>query len=337
MLRICAPATLVIAIVLLAPAGAAAQAAAAEQPASTEQPAAEATPRTPWGDPDLGGIWDFRTITPLERPEQYGDRAFLTQEEAVTLEQGAAQTDREANEAPAERTEAGGNIGAYNRFWFDFGTSVVADRRTSLIVDPPNGRRPPRTPEGEQRPAFGGSFGGGPFEQVEDLNYFDRCLGTAALPIFPTAYNNNVQVFQTPDHVALLVEMMGSTRIIPIDDRSHGNLRQWLGDSRGRWEGDTLVVETTRFDRDLLIIGGSRDAERLVERFTRVGPGILQYEYTVEDSTVWTQPWTAVQTFRKSDAPLFEYACHEGNYAATNILAGARAAEAAAAEAEAAR
>ncbi len=337
MLRICAPATLVIAIVLLAPAGAAAQAAAAEQPASTEQPAAEATPRTPWGDPDLGGIWDFRTITPLERPEQYGDRAFLTQEEAVTLEQGAAQTDREANEAPAERTEAGGDIGAYNRFWFDFGTSVVADRRTSLIVDPPNGRRPPRTPEGEQRPAFGGSFGGGPFEQVEDLNYFDRCLGTAALPIFPTAYNNNVQVFQTPDHVALLVEMMGSTRIIPIDDRSHGNLRQWLGDSRGRWEGDTLVVETTRFDRDLLIIGGSRDAERLVERFTRVGPGILQYEYTVEDSTVWTQPWTAVQTFRKSDAPLFEYACHEGNYAATNILAGARAAEAAAAKAEAAR
>ena len=228
MLRICAPATLVIAIVLLAPAGAAAQSAAAERPAPTEQ-ATEATPRTPWGDPDLGGIWDFRTITPLERPEQYGDRAFLTQEEAVTLEQGAAQTDREANEAPAERTEAGGNIGAYNRFWFDFGTSVVADRRTSLIVDPPNGRRPPRTPEGEQRPAFGGSFGGGPFEQVEDLNYFDRCLGTAALPIFPTAYNNNVQVFQTPDHVALLVEMMGSTRIIPIDDRSHGNLRQWLG------------------------------------------------------------------------------------------------------------
>ena len=159
MLRICAPATLVIAIVLLAPAGAAAQAAAAERPAPTEQ-ATEATPRTPWGDPDLGGIWDFRTITPLERPEQYGDRAFLTQEEAVTLEQGAAQTDREANEAPAERTEAGGNIGAYNRFWFDFGTSVVADRRTSLIVDPPNGRRPPRTPEGEQRPLRRASFRG---------------------------------------------------------------------------------------------------------------------------------------------------------------------------------
>ena len=325
----CTPAAVVIAILLLAPAGTAAQEAA------TEQPAAESTPRTPWGDPDLGGVWDFRTITPLERPEAYGDRAFLTEEEAVTLEQGAAQQDQEANEAPAERTETGGSVGAYNRFWFDFGTSVVADRRTSLIVDPPNGRRPPLTPAGEQRRAFGGlfgfggSFGDGPFEQVEDLNYFDRCLGTAALPIYPTAYNNNVQVFQTPDHVALLVEMLGSTRIIPIDDRPHGSLRQWLGDSRGRWEGDTLVVETTRFDRDLLFIGGSRDAERLVERFTRVGPGILQYEFTVEDPTVWTQPWTAVQTFRKTEAPLFEYACHEGNYAATNILAGARKAEAA--------
>ena len=174
MSRIRKLAVVVIAILLLAPAGAAAQAA--------QEPPAEAAPRTPWGDPDLGGIWDFRTITPLERPEEYGDRAFLTEEEAVTLEQGAAQTDREANEAPAERTEAGGSVGAYNRFWFDFGTSVVADRRTSLIVDPPNGRRPPRTPAGEQRPAFGGSFGDGPFEQVEDLNYFDRCLGTAALP-----------------------------------------------------------------------------------------------------------------------------------------------------------
>ena len=337
MSRMSTSALVVVSALLLAPTGAAAQAApeqppaATGQPAAAQPPAAQAAPRTPWGDPDLGGIWDFRTITPLERPEEYGDRAFLTEEEAVTLEQGAVQTDREANEAPAERTEAGGDIGAYNRFWFDFGTSVVADRRTSLIVDPPNGRRPPRTPAGEQRPAFGGSFGGGPFEQVEDLNYFDRCLGTAALPIYPTAYNNNVQIFQTADHLALFVEMMGSTRIIPIDDRPHGSIRQWLGDARGRWEGDTLVVETTRFDRDLLIIGGSRDAERLVERFTRVGPGILQYEYTVEDSTVWTQPWTAVQTFRKTDAPVFEYACHEGNYAATNILAGARAEEVAAA------
>ena len=145
MSRMSTSALVVVSALLLAPTGAAAQAApeqppaAPGQPAAAQPPAAEAAPRTPWGDPDLGGIWDFRTITPLERPEQYGDRAFLTEEEAVTLEQGAVQTDREANEAPAERTEAGGDIGAYNRFWFDFGTSVVADRRTSLIVDPPNG------------------------------------------------------------------------------------------------------------------------------------------------------------------------------------------------------
>ena len=291
--------------------------------------AAQATaPRTPWGDPDLGGVWDFRTLTPLERPEAQADREFLTEEEVAEIERGAEDTNRTADAAEAVRTEAGGNVGAYNRFWLDFGTNVVEDGRTSLIVDPPNGRRPPKTPEGEARPGFGGSFGTGPFEQVEDLNYFDRCIGSAALPIYPTAYNNNVQLFQTPDHVAMFVEMMGSTRIIPLDRRPHGEIRQWLGDSRGHWEGVTLVVETTNFDRALLLIGGSRDARLLVERFTRVGD-VIEYSFTVDDPTTWTAPWTAVQSLRKTDAPLFEYACHEGNYAAANILAGARQTEAA--------
>ena len=307
-----------IAVAMLAPAVAAAQAPA------------EAPPRTPWGDPDLGGVWDFRSITPLERPEQYGDQEFLTPEEAAELEQGAVDRDRERHEAPARRTEAGGNIGAYNWFWMDYGTRVVETRRTSLIVDPPNGRRPPLTPEGKNRPGFGGSFGTAPLEQIEDLNFFDRCLGTSGLPIHPTPYNNNVQLFQTPDHLVMLIEMMNTTRVIPIDDRPHGALRQWMGDSRGRWEGDTLVVETTNFEHLLPLAGASRNA-RLVERYTRVSPGILEYRYTIEDATVWTAPWTAVQTLRKSADPLFEYACHEGNYGLPNMLAGARQEEAAAA------
>ena len=201
------------------------------------------------GAPDLNGVWDFRTLTPIERPEEYGDREFLTEEEARALEQGAVEQNEAADRAPAQRTEAGGSIGAYNRFWMDFGTEVVETRRTSLIVDPPNGRRPPRTDEGRTRFSAPGSFGSAPLEQIEDLSYFDRCLGTTGLPIFPVAYNNNVQIFQTEDHLVMLVEMLNTTRIIPITDRPHGGIRQWLGDSRGRWEGDTLVVETTSFDR----------------------------------------------------------------------------------------
>ena len=154
-------------------------------------------PRTPWGAPDLGGVWDFRTLTPLERPEEYGDREFLTEEEVRALEQGAVEQNEAADRAPAQRTEAGGSIGAYNRFWMDFGTEVVETRRTSLIVDPSNGRRPPRTDEGRTRYSAPGSFGSAPLEQIEDLSYFDRCLGTAGLPIYPVAYNNNVQIFQT--------------------------------------------------------------------------------------------------------------------------------------------
>ncbi len=286
-------------------------------------------PRTSWGTPQLDGVWDFRTLTPFERPEEYGDRAFLTEEEAAALEQGAVGRNQAADEAPAQRTEAGGSIGAYNQFWMDFGTKVVEERRTSLVIDPPNGRRPPTKPEAGNRRGGGGSFGTAPLEQIEDLSFFDRCIGTMGLPIYPTAYNNNIQLFQTPDHLVMFIEMMNDVRFIPLDRRPHGEVRQWMGDSRGHWEGDTLVVETTHFDRRLTLVGASRNA-RLVERFTRVSPEILAYEYTVEDSTVWERPWTALQSLRKSEAPVFEYACHEGNYAAANMLAGARMDEAAA-------
>ena len=318
-----APALAVLALAALAPSVGAAQAPAAEPPAAVEPP------RTPWGDPDLGGVWDFRTITPLERPEEYGDREFLTPEEAAALEQGAVDRDQERFAAPARRTEAGGSIGAYNWFWMDYGTRVVESRRTSLIIDPPNGRKPPPTPGGTGSGWVPGSFGGAPLEQVEDLSLFDRCLGTLGLPIFPSAYNNNIQLFQTPDHVVMLIEMMNDVRFIPLDGRPHGEVRQWMGDSRGRWEADTLVVETTDLYQPL--VGGASRNARLVERFTRVSPGILEYRYTVDDPTVWTRPWTAVLTLRLSPDPLFEYACHEGNYGLPNMLAGARQEEAAAA------
>lgn len=305
-------------------------AAAAQSSKSGETSTSALAPRTSWGHPDLGGVWDFRTLTPLERPEEYGDRAFLTNEEAAALEQGAVGRNQAANASPATRTEVGGAIGAYNQFWMDYGTKVVEARRTSLILDPPNGRRPPMTDEGRKRPRTGGSFGSAPLEQIEDLSFFDRCIGTMGLPIYPTAYNNNVQLFQTPDQIVMVIEMMNDVRVIPLDGGPHGEIRQWMGESRGHWEGDTLVVETTSFDRVLPLIGASRNAT-LVERFTRVSADILDYEYTIEDPTTWTRPWTAVQSLRKNPEPLFEYACHEGNYAAANMLAGARQDEAAAA------
>ena len=302
---------------LLAPA-----AAAAQSPGT--QP-----PRTSWGAPDLGGVWDFRTITPLERPEELGDQAFLTAEEVAAAEQKAVDRDRFMNEKPAETTTAGGSVGAYNWFWMDFGTEAVESGRTSLIIDPPSGRRPAMTPEAaaawRSRPAWGQEP---PPDTYTDMSVFDRCVGSMALPIYPTAYNNYVQVFQTPGHLAMFVEMMGSVRVIPLDGRPHTAVPQALGNSRGRWEGDTLVVETENFSRGMALIGASRHARSLVERFTRVSPGILEYEFTVVDPTVWTAPWTAVQTLRQAAGAVYEYACHEGNYALPNILAGARAAEA---------
>lgn len=297
--------------------------------ASAQSTAAEA-PRTPWGDPALGGIWDYRTITPLERPTDLGDKAFLTEKEAAAKEREAEERERAMNEKPAERTEVGGSVGAYNWFWLDFGTQVVETRRTSLVVHPNNGRRPPMTPEARAarsgKPPWGQEP---PPDTYQDLNPFDRCTGTMALPIFPIAYNNNVQIFQTPDHIALWVEMMASTRIIPLDGRPHGTIRQPLGDSRGYWEGDTLVIETDNFNdhtKQRRWRGASQNM-RLVERLTRIDEGTLEYRFTVMDPETWTESWTASIPMRRTDVPMYEYACHEGNYGLINILAGARADE----------
>ncbi len=295
-------------------------------------------PRTDWGAPDLQGVWDFRTITPMERPEDLGDKAFLTEEEAAERERNAVERDIELWEAEARRTEPGGNVGGYNNFWMDRGTRVIGTRRTSLIIDPPNGRLPEMTEAGQARRAAGrGSFSDQIQASYTDFSNADRCLMgfNAGPPITPGGYNQNVQIFQTPDHVVLMTEMVHTVRAVPLDGRSalDESLAQWSGDSRGHWEGDTLVVETANFDVDRNWRGASAGM-RLEERFTRIDADTLEYEYTVTDPETWVAPWTVNLPMVRSDLPLFEYACHEGNYAMETMLTGARTEAAAAAAAK---
>ena len=294
-------------------------------------------PRTAWGAPDLQGVWDFRTITPLQRPEDLGDKAFLTEEEAAERENAAVARDLELWEADARRTEAGGSVGGYNNFWMDRGTRVIGTRATSLIVDPPNGRLPEMTEEGRARQAAGrGSFGTEIQASYTDFSNADRCLMgfNAGPPITPGGYNQNVQVFQTPDEVVLLTEMVHTVRVVPLDDRPgiDESVEQWSGVSRGYWDGDTLVVETANFDVDRNWRGASSNM-RLEERFTRVDADTLEYEYTVTDPETWVAPWTVNLPMVRNDLPLFEYACHEGNYSMETMLTGARTEDARAAAA----
>ena len=299
--------------------------------------AAQDAPTTAWGAPDLQGVWDFRTITPLQRPEDLGDKAFLTEEEAAERENAAVARDIELWEADARRTEAGGSVGGYNNFWMDRGTRVIGTRATSLIVDPPNGRLPEMTEEGRARQAAGrGSFGTEIQASYTDFSNADRCLMgfNAGPPITPGGYNQNVQIFQTPDEVVLLTEMVHTVRVVPLDDRADidESLAQWSGVSRGYWDGDTLVVETANFDVDRNWRGASSNM-RLEERFTRVDADTLEYEYTVTDPETWVAPWTVNLPMVRNDLPLFEYACHEGNYSMETMLTGARTEDARAAAA----
>ena len=312
-------------------------------------------PRTSWGAPDIGGVWDFRSITPMERPDDLADQEFLSEEEAARLEQETVARNQELLDRPAQRTAVtesvdsgeNGAPGFYNNFWLDRGTTTVGTRRTSLIVDPPDGKMPPFTPEAAARQEALRAAREGvvthaptPGGWVEDLGANGlqlRCITgfNAGPPMTPGGYNNNVQIFQTEDFIALLNEMNHNVRYVPLDGRPHVDLPQWTGDSRGRWEGDTLVVETVSFLRETSFSSGRTDANlHLTERFTRVEPGVLMYEATIDDPTVWTRPWTYQVPMTFNDQPLYEYACHEGNYGLENILAGARAEEAAAMAAE---
>ena len=299
--------------------------------------------RTPWGTPDLQGIWDFRTITPLERPEELGDKALLTAEEAAAAEQAEVERNLELWEAEAQRTEAGGNVGAYNNFWMDRGTR--ATRRTSLITYPPNGRFPELSEVGAERAeARRAHMAEHPADSYTDRNSSDRCIVgfNAGPPITPLAYNQNMQLFQTPDHVVIYTEMVHTPRIVPLDGRAalDPSIRLWSGDSRGRWEGNTLVIESANFNAKRqwipLTSGASGVASSanmtLVERFTRVDDDTLEYTFTLTDPDTWASDWTASLPMQRTDMPLFEYACHEGNYSMEGILSGHRADERAAAQ-----
>jgi len=302
-----------------------------------------ATPRAAWGQPDLRGVWDFRTITPMQRPEDLAEQEFLTEEEAADLEQEAVERNESLLSRSAPRTTAGGNVdrgadgapGFYNNFWLDTGTKTVGTRRTSLIVDPPNGRMPAMTESGQERADARREYlREHATDSWLDRSTSDRCLlgFNAGPPITPLGYNQNWQLFQTPDHVVLLTEMVHTARVVPLDGRAplSESIRQWSGDSRGHWEGDTLVVETTNFNGERRW-RGSTENMKLVERFTRVDADTLEYTFTVTDPETWTSSWTASIPMQRNDLPLYEYACHEGNHALPSILAGARAEEKAAA------
>jgi hypothetical protein len=281
--------------------------------------------RTPWGDPDIQGIWSYASLTPLQRPQRLEDKEFYTPEEAAQI---YAQTQQEPTDRP-------GDVGSYNYEWFDRGT-VSADLRTSLIVDPPNGRlplRPETIAKQNQDAAYRAEH---PADSWLDRTNWDRCITYHGVPPISTGYNNSYQIVQNQDYVAIYVEMIHDVRIIPLDNRPQldEKIRQWNGDSRGYWEGNTLVVETTNFSSKTSHRYPSSENTRAIERFTRVSDDMIDYQFTIEDPDVYTSPWTAVRPMpRLEDYTVFEYACHEGNYAMTYILRGARIEEQRATEA----
>ena len=309
----------------------------------------EPSRRTPWGHPDLQGYWTSSTYTPLERPEHLGDQAFLSEEaltelNALLTTDGvdplrartvlAAETEEERVEVTRQTQE---NIHYDNSVWLrEEDPRKLTTRRTSLITDPPNGRIPPLTPSAQEREAIRKAQSrwlvyNNPvqsFDSHETRTLQERCLvwRHEGPPMLPASYNDLMQVFQTEDYVVVAQEMRDNPpRIIPLDGRPHvpDPIREWAGDARGRWEGDTLVVETTRFN-EKVHFNGSSVGLHVEERFTRVDDQTIRYEFTVTDPSTWTQPWTAEFPLMKREGPTYEYACHEGNYDARHILEGAR-------------
>jgi hypothetical protein len=330
--------------------------AAGQQPAAPAAAAKAApaaapykVPMTSWGDPDLQGTWDYKSITPLERNASLGDRQFYTDAEIKEMEGRAG---RRMDEPPPANERAGTIHAAY---WTDPGRLVDESRRTSLIIDPPNGRIPPTvggrrgaaapTTGDEEAPAAGagrgagrgggGRAGGGRADSWTDRSLLERCI-TWGIPTatLPGLYNNNIQIVQSPSYVTITHEMVHDTRVIPIEGRGAPTTRLpgWLGNSVARWEGDTLVVETKNFNGRVSYRGSTTNLH-LTERFRRVGRDNIDFRLTVQDPTVWTAPWTVALTMRTSEGPLIEYACHEGNYGLRNILEVARDEEKAAAAA----
>ena len=316
---------LLLGLAILAPAH-----SAASDDASTGGAEGWTPPRTAWGVPDLRGVWDFRTITPLQRPAALGAKEQFTDSEAAEFqveELDRRNKDRRASDGISAEQDV---RNAYNQFWWDFGTELTEDRRTSLIVDPPDGRVPALTPLAEKRYDEGRAARALAPHGPEDRGVAERCiLGfNAGPPYTPSAYNNNVHIFQSPGYAVLLIEMVNDARIVPLDGRAHlpETMRQWRGDARGRWEGDTLVVESRNFSDKTSFRGSGRNM-RLTERFTRVAQDRVVYQYTIDDPESFEASWTAAIPMKRTDQPMFEYACHEGNYSMFTMLEGARSAE----------
>jgi len=282
-------------------------------------------PRTPDGHPDLQGIYTNSSITPLERPKELGAKEFYTEQEAAEVQKRAL--------VPAPIAERSGTEAHYEftQFGLDRTQSQIAfSLRTSMIIGP-EGRVPPLTPEAQQRNAQRAALAKGhEFDGPENRTIQERCIiwANEGPPMLPAGYNNYLQIVQTPAYVVIMQEMIHDARIIPLDGRPHAapNIRKWLGDSRGRWEGDTLVVDTTNFT-DKTNFRGSRENLHVVERFTRVDEKTVRYEFTVDDPATWTKPWSAEMPLARDKGPIFEYACHEANYGFANNLKGARALE----------
>ena len=304
------------------PAAAQAPAAAGRTPKRAPSVATAAA-----GHPSLEGIWSSATLTPFERPRELAGKEFYTPEEAAAFEKRtleASNRDRRAATPEADVNQA------YNEAWFERGTTLFPTRRTSIVIDPPDGRVPPLTPEAQRAAAARAQPPEAAPAGPEDLSLPVRCIlwPTAGPPMIPGPYNNNYQIVQTGDHLAIYIEMIHDMRIIPLDGRPHisGRIRQWMGDPVGRWEGDTLVVDTTNFTAKTHYRGSDENLH-LVERFTRTGANTIRYRFTVDDPTAFTRPWTGEITLVRTKGPLYEYACHEANYALGNMLRAARVAE----------
>jgi hypothetical protein len=315
----------------------------ASMPVAAQAPKAAAKvwtpPRTANGQPDLQGIWNYSTLTPLERPRELAGKAVFSEDEAAEFEKRALQNRNVDNNRQTTATARGLVNGtpetedlasAYNEFWWDRGTRIVGTRRTSLIVDPPDGRIPPLTPQAQKRMAALAVANERLAQGPEDRPLSERCIvrPNSGPPMTPTGYNNNFQLVQIPGYVVIFNEQIHDARIIPMSGRPHlpQNVRQWMGDSRGRWDGNTLVVDTTNFT-DKTNFRGSGENMHLVERFTRLDPDTLLYEFTVDDPQSFTKPWTAQLTVTRTQDRIYEYACHEGNYSMFSTLSGARALE----------
>jgi hypothetical protein len=313
----------------------------AQSPRSAPRPATSkkyAAPRTPWGDPDLQGIWPSTHMlgVPFQRPETLAGKTALTDEELKQREEQArrqAEQDSEEFVAPRAGGAGGGGTGPPNHW----GERGKPQRQTSLIVEPADGQMPPLTPEGQRRnTAVPTSFNDIIYAGPEDLSIYDRCISRGVVgSILPVIYNNGNQIFQTPGQVVIRYEMIHETRVIPLDGRPHvgAAIRSYMGDARGHWEGDTLVVETTNLNGRTGTTGNGRNtpfsqAMRLIERFTRVDQDTIEYQARLDDPKTWTRPWTIGFSLKQEPGyGMFEYACHEGNNAMRNMLSGARAAE----------